>query len=408
MDQRMESYIKNMFALIKSSYPTLNLYAYDVVNEAASESGSWRTAGSNAGGGQSMWVQIYGNNSFVEKAFTYARKYAPATTKLFYNDYNEYITAKMNYIASSIVEPLYKKGLLDGMGMQSHLDVGNGNNAYPSATTYGQAVKKYKDIGVEIHITELDATITNVDGDKTKFPAQAQYYKDIMNAIINNGGSSVKAVVVWGIRDDQSWRASRTPLLFEGTGNTLTKKPAYDALVSIVPESNWNKPGSSNSGGGTTSSSSAGNIIQSSSSGGNITPSSSSSAPVQATTCKTPLVEYPTSVPADPYTACFKYTNDKCYVCKVDNESSENGYYCSSGWVWNGTQIETNLEQGYWYQEVDCPGITPILNSNSLPLVASSPLYYSLKGEPLGNAKPQKAGVYIIKQGYSVKKIAVR
>jgi hypothetical protein len=238
MDQRMESYIKNMFALIKSSYPTLNLYAYDVVNEAASESGSWRTGGSDVSGGQSMWVQIYGNNSFVEKAFTYARKYAPATTKLFYNDYNEYITAKMNYIANSIVKPLYDKGLLDGMGMQSHLDVRGNNNAaaWPSASEYGAAVKKYKDIGVEIHVTELDATIDN--GDKTKFPAQAQYYKDIMNAIISNGGSSVKAVVVWGIRDDQSWRASRTPLLFEGTGNTLTKKPAYDALVSIVPAPN--------------------------------------------------------------------------------------------------------------------------------------------------------------------------
>ncbi|MCR5306157.1 MAG: endo-1,4-beta-xylanase, partial [Oscillospiraceae bacterium] len=32
MDQRMESYIKNMFALYKNNYPNLNLYAYDVCN----------------------------------------------------------------------------------------------------------------------------------------------------------------------------------------------------------------------------------------------------------------------------------------------------------------------------------------------------------------------------------------
>jgi GH35 family endo-1,4-beta-xylanase len=76
MSQRMESYIKNMFALIYKDYPNLDLYAYDVVNEAASESGSPRTAGSDAGSGQSMWVQVYGNNSFVEEAFTHARKYA--------------------------------------------------------------------------------------------------------------------------------------------------------------------------------------------------------------------------------------------------------------------------------------------------------------------------------------------
>ncbi|MDR2554548.1 MAG: glycoside hydrolase family 5 protein [Fibromonadaceae bacterium] len=34
--------------------------------------------------------------------------------------------------------------------------------------------------------------------------------------------------------------------------------------------------------------------------------------------------------------------------------------------------------------------------------------YYTIKGVPLGNVKPQKAGVYIVKQGNSVKKIAVK
>jgi len=50
---------------------------------------------------------------------------------------------------------------------------------------------------------------------------------------------------------------------------------------------------------------------------------------------------------------------------------------------------------------------TPIINHS--PLVTNhSPTYYSLKGEPLGSVKPQKAGIYIVKQGYSVKKIAVK
>ena len=52
-------------------------------------------------------------------------------------------------------------------------------------------------------------------------------------------------------------------------------------------------------------------------------------------------------------------------------------------------------------------GTTPI--ANHLPLATSnSQTYYSIKGEPLGNVKPQKAGVYIAKQGSSVKKIVVR
>ena len=54
-------------------------------------------------------------------------------------------------------------------------------------------------------------------------------------------------------------------------------------------------------------------------------------------------------------------------------------------------------------------GGTPITNHSQLSTLNSQLItYYSLKGEPLGNAKPQKAGVYIVKQGSSVKKIAVR
>jgi len=242
MDKRMESYIKNMFALITSSYPKLKLYAYDVVNEAASENGSYRTAGSDAASGQSMWVQVYGNNSFIEKAFTYARQYAPATTKLFYNDYNEYIQAKRDYIANSIIKPLKQKGLIDGMGMQSHLDVRTGTDPYPNATLYGQAITTFKNLGVEIQVTELDATVN--DGNESYFPAQATYYKNIMNEILTKGGDAVKAVVVWGIQDDQSWRKTRKPLLFDASAN---KKAAYTELVKLIPQSEWGdgKPGSS-------------------------------------------------------------------------------------------------------------------------------------------------------------------
>lgn len=98
MDQRLESYIKNMFNAIETQYPSLNLYAYDVVNEAVSDDsnrtanyGGAREAGdNNVTSGTSAWVSVYGDNSFVEKAFTYARKYAPEGCDLYYNDYNEY------------------------------------------------------------------------------------------------------------------------------------------------------------------------------------------------------------------------------------------------------------------------------------------------------------------------------
>jgi len=51
---------------------------------------------------------------------------------------------------------------------------------------------------------------------------------------------------------------------------------------------------------------------------------------------------------------------------------------------------------------------TPIINSSLSTLHSQLITYYSLKGEPLGNTKPTKAGIYIVKQGSSVIKIAVR
>jgi len=163
-----------------------------------------------------------------------------------------------------------------------------------------------------------------------------------------------------------------------------------------------------------------GTSTTSSNSTGGTQSSSSAATHTQATTCKTPLIEYPTTtVPADPYTACFKYTNDKCYVCKIENEGEFEGNMntCASGWVWDGSQIASNLTSGYWYQEVDCPESTPSSSSEESPSpilnyqlsINSTPInYYSIKGEPLGKVKPQKAGVYIVKEGSSVKKIVVR
>ena len=374
MDKRMESYIKNMFALIKSSYPNLNLYAYDVVNEAASESGGPRAAGS--GNGQSMWVQVYKDNSFIEKAFTFARKYAPATTKLFYNDYNEYIQAKRDYIANSIVKPLKQKGLLDGMGMQSHLDVRTGT-PYPSAADYGAAITIYKNLGVEIHVSELDATVEN--GNESYFTAQATYYKDIMNQILTKGGSAVTAVVVWGIQDNQSWRSSRKPLLFNASG---AKKAAYNELVKLIPESDWGKPGSNSS---VTSSSSV--AVSSSSKPSSSSAVASSSSKPSSSSAVASSSSKPSSSSA---------------VASSSSKPSSSSIASSSSLA-SSSSSETTPESSSSEED-----ITPILVSGLSNQGSQLITYYSLKGEPLGSAKPQKSGIYIIKQGYSVKKIVVR
>jgi hypothetical protein len=52
--------------------------------------------------------------------------------------------------------------------------------------------------------------------------------------------------------------------------------------------------------------------------------------------------------------------------------------------------------------------VSPILNSQAPVLNSQPPIYYTLKGIPLGETKPNKPGVYIVKEKYAVKKIVVR
>ena len=107
MTQRLENYIKIVMETLAKDYPDVTFYAWDVVNEAASDAGTIRPAGSNNEvNGQSAWVKVYGDQSYIPLAFEFAKKYAPAGCKLFYNDYNEYSPNKQAYIISDILKPL--------------------------------------------------------------------------------------------------------------------------------------------------------------------------------------------------------------------------------------------------------------------------------------------------------------
>lgn len=225
MTKRMEAYIKGVFEVLETEYSDVDFYAWDVVNEAWLDDGKPRNPGVYDGGtSNSGWTAVWGDNSFIELAFEYARKYAPEGCKLYYNDYNEYMPQKTDVIIE-MAESLKAKGLIDGIGMQSHLDVRSGSDAFPSASMYEAALAKFVATGLDIQITELDATISS--SDEAGFKAQAQYYSDIMDAAVKYA-DSISAVVFWGTTDDQSWRASQTPLLFNAD---YTAKPAFYSII---------------------------------------------------------------------------------------------------------------------------------------------------------------------------------
>lgn len=253
MDQRLESYIKNMFSAIQTQYPDLDLYAYDVCNECISDDSN-RTANNGGarepgyGNGKSPWVQVYGSNAFVEKAFTFARKYAPEDCDLYYNDYNEYWDHKRDCIINTIVKPLYEKGLLDGMGMQSHIPANA--TGFAGTDSYIQAMDMYLGIGCDLQISELDIS---VESGKYSYTEQANKYKAIFQHAmdVNTSGKyngKVTLVQVWGPNDANSWlSAGSNGLLYDSNNQP---KEAYTALTSIVPDSEWGDGSNVNGSGG--------------------------------------------------------------------------------------------------------------------------------------------------------------
>ena len=214
MLRRMESMIRQEMEYINENYPGL-VYAWDVVNEAFSDTGS--------GLRENYWYQIIGED-YIEYAFTYARKYA-GDIKLFLNDYNTYINGKytaMYKVASDLAE----KGLLDGIGMQSHLDVN-----YPSAALFCGTVEKFAKLGLEIEITEMD--ITTEDTSEAGLKKQTDMYRDIFEKLVSwdrEGKINLTAVTIWGLTDKVSWRAAKVPTLFN---EDLSPKDAYTAIWEI-------------------------------------------------------------------------------------------------------------------------------------------------------------------------------
>lgn len=225
---RMENYISGVMAVLAEEYPDVDFYAWDVVNEAWLDNGSPREGGMyDDNANQSGWTQVFGDNSFIPYAFEYARKYAPEGCKLYYNDFNEYMPEKTAAIVNMANE-LKERNLIDGIGMQSHLDV-----AFPSVSAYHKALAAFAATGLDIQVTELDATTSDLS--EQGFETQAQYYSDIMDAIVEYK-DNISAVVFWGTTDDMSWRAEKSPLLFN---RDYTAKPAF---YSIIDGIDYNQP----------------------------------------------------------------------------------------------------------------------------------------------------------------------
>jgi endo-1,4-beta-xylanase len=180
------------------------IHSWDVVNEAFADGGG--------GGRRDSNLQRTGND-WIEAAFRAARAADPGA-KLCYNDYNtDGINAKSTGIYNMVRDFRARGVPIDCVGFQSHLGTS-------IAGDYQANLQRFADLGVDVQITELDAT---------QGGNQANVYATVTRACL--AVSRCTGITTWGVRDCDSWRGADNALLFDCAGN---KKPAYEAVLAAL------------------------------------------------------------------------------------------------------------------------------------------------------------------------------
>ena len=165
-------------------------YAWDVVNEALNDDGTFRN---------DTFLSVLGPD-YIKIAFRAAAKADPQA-KLYYNDYNiERPGNKSTSAQKNIIKFLQDDGIrIDGVGLQSHFTVGRS----PSLDDQVANMKAFADMGLDVAVTELDVRIEEPEN-STNLAAQSEVYKNTTQACLLT--ARCIGITVWDFYDPVSSR----------------------------------------------------------------------------------------------------------------------------------------------------------------------------------------------------------
>ena len=209
-------------------------YAWDVVNEALNDDGTYRA-----------W-ELYNviGPAYIPLAFEAAAAADPSV-KLYYNDYNIENAGAKATAAQNLVKTIKAYGAkIDGVGLESHFIVGE----TPSTSSQASNMAAFTALGVEVAVTELDVRQT-LPETSAQDQQQAKDYVSTVQACLQT--KNCVGVTVWDFDDKYSW----VPSTFSGQGaadlysSSLQPKPAYTSVLSAL-----NAAATAGSGTGTSAS----------------------------------------------------------------------------------------------------------------------------------------------------------
>ena len=207
-----ERLINEVVSHFERNFPGV-VYCWDVVNEAVADGANEckaddeRHVRTSRGGTTNYFYDVIGPD-YVELSFKYARAAVNKVNpdiKLFYNDYNTFLTAKRNAIGKLLESINKNEKLCDGLGMQGYVG-GYGQQSgcmNPNdINLFKNTIKFYSKMGLEVHVTEL--ALRNYE--KEQAAKHEDFYENFfkMLAAVADETGSLTCVAIWGICDNPS------------------------------------------------------------------------------------------------------------------------------------------------------------------------------------------------------------
>lgn len=213
------------------------IWAWDVANEVISDKADEYLR-------PSEWFRICGED-FIINAYKWAHEADP-NAQLFYNDYNEISPVKRAKMIR-LIRSLQQQGVpIHGVGLQAHWAVNE-----PSRGQLDSTLSDFAQLGINIHITELDISVypkehdarpRRPEDDHTTFTAdrenqQIEKYRMCFE-LFKKYDKAISSVTFWNLSDKYSWldnfpvqNRKDYPLLFD---QQLQPKKAYWEVVKVA------------------------------------------------------------------------------------------------------------------------------------------------------------------------------
>ena len=238
LKERMHQHISAVVGRYKG-----RIKGWDVVNEAFEENGKYRN---------SKFYKILGKD-FIKFAFQFAHEADPSA-ELYYNDYNLEAPAKCEAIVELVKELRAAGCKIDAVGSQSHMHMDS-----PSLEAIETSLKKLKNAGVHILITEWDVSILPGTYEGADINTRFAYSKemdpwregvpdsiqqkwnqrmlDIFKLFLKYD-DAIDRVTVWGLTDNTTWLNNYPipgrkdyPMLFDRNNK---RKQVVDKMIELA------------------------------------------------------------------------------------------------------------------------------------------------------------------------------